>query len=191
MNNKNAFSCPVCTSNKNTMKLTSKNKFSNKSKSPDLTWDEHTGAKSYALLCVDPDADNYRHWVLLNIPPDMTSLPASEVVTTQNWEIDGKTIIQGKNQHEKYGYISPNPPPSKVHRYYFCIYALDTDLTGSNNNNGNVYGKIEDHVLACGHCMIKYPNGNNSATLNKNNNKQNNNNAKLNKNNNKKNNKNN
>ena len=156
-NNKNTFTCPKCNSNKNILKLTSKSGFSDISKSPDLEWNKIEDAQSYALLCIDPDAPmgNYRHWVLLNIPADLTSLPASESILTQKWEVEGHTIIQGKNQIGEYGYIPPSPP-SGTHRYYFCLYALDTKLTNNNNNNKNITNKIEDHVIACGHYMQKY-----------------------------------
>lgn len=168
--NKKPFECPKCTTNKNTLKLTSdalKNGFtntylknSNKQITPDLEWTPVPDAKSYALLCVDPDSSTpWKHWVLLNIPSEITRLPSSEPVRDAVWKLekDGQeyNIIQGKNSWDYYGYEGPAPPPGTgVHRYYFCLYALDIDL--SQNNDNKITEAIEDHVLACGHMMHKF-----------------------------------
>ena len=35
---------------------------------------------------------------------------------------------QGVNDFKRVGYGGPCPPPGKPHRYYFKLYALDTNL---------------------------------------------------------------
>lgn len=97
-------------------------------RSPPLGW---TGApantKSFALVVDDPDAPDPKapkrvwvHWVLYDLPANCTGLPegASRLP-------DG--TLEGKNDWNKTGYGGPNPPVGR-HRYFFKLYALDTEL---------------------------------------------------------------
>lgn len=76
--------------------------------------------KSLALIMDDPDAPRgtFTHWVVYNIPPDVTEIHEA----ARN--IPG---IQAKNGTGENEYTGPCPP-SGVHRYYFKIYALDRML---------------------------------------------------------------
>jgi len=169
----NDFTCPKCLSNTDTINLTStsiSNGFANKYLkkdsvlSPNLSWNPVFGAKSYALLCIDPDAPKeggWRHWILLNIPASINQLPESKPERNKilTLKINGENyrIIQGKNSWGDYGYGGPAPPPgSGPHRYYFCLYALDIELESYNNNGNKMAEDIEGHVLACGHFMRNY-----------------------------------
>lgn len=93
--------------------------------SPPLSW---TGApsetQSFVLLLRDPDADNYSHWVVYNLPPSVTALEDSQA---QEEELSngGK---QGMNDNRDVGYGGPCPPKGETHRYVFTLYALDTVL---------------------------------------------------------------
>lgn len=71
--------------------------------------------KSFALICDDPDAPGgtWVHWVAWNIP----------VVE----KINSSAGVKGKNSWGRLDYGGPCPP-SGTHRYYFKIYALDTEL---------------------------------------------------------------
>jgi Raf kinase inhibitor-like YbhB/YbcL family protein len=73
--------------------------------------------KTLALIVDDPDAPMgmWVHWVVYNVP-----------LTTRIDEdsIPGK---QGMNDFGRYDYGGPCPP-SGTHRYFFKIYALDTEL---------------------------------------------------------------
>jgi len=75
------------------------------------------GTQSLALIVDDPDAPmgTWVHWVVFNIP-----------VTSRIEEnsIPGK---QGVNDFGMQDYGGPSPP-SGTHRYFFKIYALDTEL---------------------------------------------------------------
>jgi hypothetical protein len=92
--------------------------------SPPLVWDDPpAGAKSFALICDDPDAPagTWVHWVLYSIPPEARKLP--EGVPTAPKLKDGS--LHGKNDFNRVGYGGPCPPPGKTHRYFFRLYAVD------------------------------------------------------------------
>lgn len=77
-------------------------------------------AKSLALIVDDPDAPakTWVHWVVFNIPPDVT-------------EIDEDTVpedaLLGRTDFGNKSYGGPCPP-SGTHRYFFKLYALDSML---------------------------------------------------------------
>jgi len=95
--------------------------------SPPLSWSNPPdGVKSFALICDDPDAPKgtWVHWVAWNISPDTTSLPEGVPPT----EKTDAGIVQGNNTWPKIGYGGPMPPPGPAHRYFFKLYALDTEI---------------------------------------------------------------
>ena len=123
--------------------------------SPPLAW---TGVpektKSFALIADDPDAPGktWVHWVAFNIPANVKELtdniPAQETISTGGQ--------QGTNDFKKIGYGGPCPP-SGAHRYYFHLYALDTELTlDSSATKDQLLKAMEGHVLAEGQLMSKY-----------------------------------
>jgi Raf kinase inhibitor-like YbhB/YbcL family protein len=81
------------------------------------------GTLSYALTCYDPDAptgSGWWHWVVFNIPANVTSLP-------KGFAADDATIpglVQSRTDFGKPGYGGPCPPPGKPHHYIFTVYAL-------------------------------------------------------------------
>ena len=94
--------------------------------SPALAW---SGAppdtKSFALMVHDPDAptgSGWWHWVVYNIPPTTTSLPAGAGDTKKNLMPAG--AVQGRNDYGSVGYGGPCPPPGNPHHYHFRVYAL-------------------------------------------------------------------
>lgn len=98
--------------------------------SPPLSWNDvpaHT--QSLVLIVDDPDAPDpaapkmtWVHWVLYNIPPDITELP--EEMTADNLPPGTK---EGLNDWNEYGYGGPCPPKGR-HRYVHKLYALDIKL---------------------------------------------------------------
>src|SRR6185437_6064799 len=83
------------------------------------------GTKSFALLVHDPDAptrSGWWHWVVYNIPADVTSLPAGAGDPKSN--LMPATAVQGRTDFGTSGYGGPCPPPGKPHHYYFRLYAL-------------------------------------------------------------------
>ncbi len=91
-----------------------------------LSWkDVPPGTKSLALSIVDPHpiAQNWVHWLVINIPPGVTSLPEGA---------SGKGMPSGamelKNSFGETGYGGPQPPKgSGEHPYVVTLYALNVD----------------------------------------------------------------
>jgi len=123
--------------------------------SPDLTWSGvPEGTISLALICDDPDAPmgTWVHWVLFNLPPDITDLHA-EIPPEKTLKNGAR---HGKNDFGKFGYGGPCPP-SGTHRYFFKLYALDTVINlESGITKAQLLEAIEGHILAEGQLMGKY-----------------------------------
>ena len=102
--------------------------------------------KSLALIVEDPDAPKgiYDHWVAWNIPPN-------EAIAENS-----KPGIIGKNSFGNTGYGGPCPP-SGSHRYFFKVYALDTNLDiAAGADKRTLEQAMKDHVLAMGELMAHY-----------------------------------
>ncbi|MGD2270059.1 MAG: YbhB/YbcL family Raf kinase inhibitor-like protein [Desulfobacterales bacterium] len=123
--------------------------------SPDLAWSGiPQGTKSIALICDDPDAPmgTWVHWVLFDLPAESTELPAA--IPSDNTLSSG--AVHGKNDFGRLGYGGPCPPGG-THRYYFKLYALDTQLNlGSGITKNQLLDAMEGHILAQGQLMGKY-----------------------------------
>ncbi|OCW59678.1 phosphatidylethanolamine-binding protein [Hoeflea olei] len=113
--------------------------------SPALTWtDAPAGTKSFAVTMFDPDAptgSGWWHWVLVNIPADVTSLgersqPREALATNTDFGISG--------------YLGPCPPVGAApHRYVVTVYALDVATLELNATSpGAMAGfMINSHML--------------------------------------------
>ena len=98
--------------------------------------------KSIALIMDDPDAPSgtFDHWVVWDIPPQTTTIAEHTA--------PGK---EGVNSAQEHGYHGPCPPPGKPHRYFFKVYALDTQLgLGANSRKKDVEKAMQGHILAKG-----------------------------------------
>jgi len=117
--------------------------------SPPLTISEvPENAKTLALISDDPDAPagTWVHWVVWNIPPDTKEI-------TKGTEPQG---IQGKTDFGRTGYGAPCPP-SGTHRYFFKLYALDTELSlPEGSTKEDLEKAMEGHVLAQAQLMGTY-----------------------------------
>jgi len=95
--------------------------------SPPLQWSNPpAGTRSFVIVCVDLDADNFVHWVVYDIPADLSGLPEG-LPNQPQVQVDGAQLKQGVNDFPGFGYGGPEPPPGERHRYQFTIYALSVD----------------------------------------------------------------
>lgn len=127
--------------------------------SPPLAWSgAPPGTKTFALIVDDPDAPDpakpqrvYVHWVVYNIPYPTVAL-------AENASKKGlpRGAVQGKNDWNKAEYGGPCPPIGR-HRYFFKLYALDTELIGlSSPTKGDLERAMSGHVLESGELIGTY-----------------------------------
>jgi len=161
-------------------------------RSPDIRWTKGpAGTKSYAIIAVDPDVptvftdanqagrtipaalprQSFYHWVLLDIPSNITSLP--EGVDSSGVSKQGKPVgsfaygVRGVNDYGKFhingdthgGYDGPCPPWNDeiVHHYHFKVFALDVPALHLEAPDGpTAIAAMAGHVLAEGEAVGTY-----------------------------------
>lgn len=105
------------------------------------------GVKSFAVSVIDPHpvANNWVHWLVIDIPPDTRSLP--EGASGSNMPGGAKEL---RNSFGKIGYGGPQPPKGTgEHPYVVTVYALDKkslDLAAEADLEA-FQQKFEGHVL--------------------------------------------
>lgn len=105
--------------------------------------------KTLAVIVEDPDAKQgiFDHWIVWNIPPNEPIVENS---------VPG---IHGLNSFGTEGYRGPCPP-SGSHRYFFKVYALDSQLDlPAGSNKKALQQAMQGHVLAYGELMANYKKG--------------------------------
>ncbi|KKT34453.1 MAG: Phospholipid-binding protein, PBP family [Parcubacteria group bacterium GW2011_GWA2_44_12] len=98
-------------------------------------------AKSLALIVDDPDAPGrtFVHWAVWNIPRET---PAFEMNTVP------QMAVQGRNDFGTNRWGAPCPP-SKTHRYFFKLYALDTMLDlHTSSSKSDLEQAMNGHVIS-------------------------------------------
>ncbi|EQA43195.1 Raf-like protein [Leptospira broomii serovar Hurstbridge str. 5399] len=127
--------------------------------SPDLQW---TGApkdtKFFAVTVYDPDAptgSGWWHWVIFNIPADVTSLESK--AGNERGTLP-KGAIQSRTDFGKPGYGGPCPPAGdKPHKYIFRVIALKDKIPLDQDASGALVGfYINSMKLADGKLTAKY-----------------------------------
>jgi Raf kinase inhibitor-like YbhB/YbcL family protein len=117
-------------------------------RAPPLGWQgAPETTKSFALVVDDPDAPDPKapkttwvHWVAYNIPATAAALPEGGKLPAGARE--------GLNDWKRLGYGGPCPPVGR-HRYFFKLYALDSELPDLERPAKAVLEKaMEGHVLA-------------------------------------------
>ena len=115
------------------------------STSPPLAWSGvPAGTSAFALIVDDPDAPlpgGFVHWVVFNLSPDTTELPAGATLPPQ--------ASSGNNGRGTREYLGPCPPVGSAdHHYRFHLYALDTPLNlPPGSSKDDVAAATAGHVL--------------------------------------------
>ncbi len=128
--------------------------------SPPLGWSGVPDAtRSMALVVEDPDAPagTWTHWVLFDLPANVTELGEGLPARAQvDLGAAGTTARQGRNDFGKVGYGGPCPPRG-THHYVFRIFALDArpDLEPGTTRQ-QLLRAIRGHVLAEGRLVGVY-----------------------------------
>lgn len=124
--------------------------------SPSLSWTgAPAGTKAFVLVMDDPDAPagTWVHWVLYDLPADTVTLDEHQ---------PGSALLpggakQGRNSWGRVGWNGPSPPPGKVHRYVFRLYAL-SQPTGlpPGEDRGVLDRAMKGHILGQSEWMGTY-----------------------------------
>ena len=122
-----------------------------------LAWkNAPAGTKSFCLLIVDPHpvAQNWVHWLVINIPPQVTSIEegASKKKMPQG-------SLELKNSFGDIGYGGPQPPKGTGdHPYVVTLYALNVEKLdlGVNTSLSAFKKAIEGKVIGSASITGKY-----------------------------------
>jgi Raf kinase inhibitor-like YbhB/YbcL family protein len=115
---------------------------------PPLAWNGvKEGVRSLVLIVDDPDAPDphapkmtWVHWVLYNISPNVIGLQ-------ENVKSLLSGTMEGLNDWKRVGYGGPCPPIGH-HRYFFKLYALDTQLNFSHlPTKAEVEEAMQGHII--------------------------------------------
>ena len=108
--------------------------------SPPLAWSGvPAGTSALVLLVDDPDAKDFVHWIVLDLPGTDGDLP-KDVAPSAG------TPQQGKNDFGKVGWGGPCPP-SGTHHYRFTLTALSEKLGLAGQPGG---AAVRDALKAAG-----------------------------------------
>lgn len=98
---------------------------------------ENTVSMAMVLYDVDAPIRPFTHWVVWNIPANLTDVS----------EGSGGTFTQGTNSLGKIGYFGPCPP-NGIHHYFFKLYSLDYyPSLESSTTRTNLENVIKDHII--------------------------------------------
>ena len=110
-------------------------------------------AQSLVLIMEDPDVPTFvredgmwDHWVVFNMPVDTKVIPEGK-------EPEG---VLGLTTSNSLGYGGPCPP-DKEHRYFFMLYALDTEIDEQEGATKEaVRMAMKHHILAKAELLGRY-----------------------------------
>lgn len=113
--------------------------------SPPLEWSgAPSNTKTFVLIVDDPDAPVgvWDHWILYNIPPNTNKLEQNANIR----QLPAETK-EGVNSWGSIGYGGPCPPKGS-HRYYFKLYALDSEIEfDSGMQREDIEKSMQGHII--------------------------------------------
>ena len=120
-------------------------------KSPPLhIEDVPVAARSLALIMDDPDAPRglFTHWIVFGLDPK-----TADIAEDQAPEPPAR---QGQNSWGEAKYGGPRPP-SGEHRYFFRLYALDTNVDlPDGSSRAELERAMQGHVVETAELMGRY-----------------------------------
>ncbi len=103
--------------------------------SPPLAWSSiPSGTTSIAVVVTDPDADDFVHWVLVDVPPAAMSFTEAQVPA-------GVRKVRE--------WMGPCPP-SGLHHYVFTVYALSRAIPTDITDPADVITAVRDGAVGRG-----------------------------------------
>lgn len=128
--------------------------------SPRLSWENApAGTKSFAVTVYDPDAPTgagWWHWLIFNIPSDVTSLELDAGNVESGLAPEGS--VQSITSFGQTGFGGACPPEGDPpHAYIFTVYALSVETLGLDANaTPSLVGFYLNHNLLAKASLIAY-----------------------------------
>ena len=119
---------------------------------PTLHWyNVPAGTKSFAFAITDVDAPvagGFHHWIVYNIPRQVTTLQGH----------GSNPFSEGTNDYGTVGYGGPCPPPDgQVHHYVFTVYALSVaHIAGTHITYDKLISEISPDVVGATSTIGKF-----------------------------------
>jgi len=129
--------------------------------SPGLRWEGFpAGTRSFAVTCFDPDAptgSGFWHWVLFDLPGNVTELAAGAASGDQSKLPAGAIHARNDYGSRDFGGAAP-PEGDPPHRYVFAVHALDTDHLDADADASPAYVgfNLRFHTLGRGLLIAEY-----------------------------------
>lgn len=122
-------------------------------RSPHLKWSNPPqNTRSFVIIMEDPDAPSgtFTHWIVYNIPANTTEIPEGGPIPS--------SAREGQNDYGDTGYGGPCPPIGTTHRYFFRIYAINTETLNFSSppTRSQILQQIQDKTLGQAEIMGRF-----------------------------------